>query len=217
MGHAVQEKPFVPNVPKGGHWSVPREWIGERCFILCGGSTLKAQRHLVPQLQGRIIAVKQSVLLRPDADVMFVSGKDDPAVCKNLFPKFKGQYLIARSAYVGMPPYTKTLCRTKQAYRLSHDSTHLAGLDGGTSAINLAYLFGATEIVMLGYDMRGGRWFNGELPHHLPFPPQEHFDRHLDAIKGIAKDLTEAGVKVWNCSPKSKVRDFEAAPLERFL
>ena len=36
-------------------WRVPREWPGERCYILCGGTSLRAQRHLVPQLRGRVM------------------------------------------------------------------------------------------------------------------------------------------------------------------
>ena len=39
-----------------------REWAGERCFILCGGPSLKDQRRHVPQLKGRVIAIKQSVM-----------------------------------------------------------------------------------------------------------------------------------------------------------
>jgi hypothetical protein len=202
---------------KGDRWIVPREWPGERCFIICGGPSVKSQRALIPQLQGRVIAVKQSALLRPDADVMFVSGKDDPIVCAPVFPKFTGTYLVARSTYVNMPERTKTLQRTKQATRLSEDPRYLAGLDGGTSAINLAFLFGATEIVLLGYDMTGGRWFNGEIKHHLPYPPQSHFDRHLAGVADIATDLRRLGVRVVNVSPISKVACFERGRLEEFL
>ena len=38
-------------------WSVPTEWAGERAFILCGGESVKAQRHLIPMLRGRFVAV----------------------------------------------------------------------------------------------------------------------------------------------------------------
>lgn len=198
-------------------WTVPREWVGERCFILAGGASLRAQRALVSRLRGRIIAIKQSVLLRPDADVMFVSGRDDPQVCAPFFPQFRGTYIICRNAYPGFPPEVKLLARSKDTGRLSTDPTHLAGLDAGTSAINLAFLFGATEIVLLGYDMTGGRWFTGEIAHHLPRPPKRHFELHTAVLPTIAADLRAAGVRVVNCSPISTVTVFERQPLEAFL
>lgn len=198
-------------------WSVPREWPGERCFIICGGESVKAQEHLIPKLKGRIIAVKQSVALRPNADVMFLGGKDDGKVCAPFFPLFKGAYIVARGPYKGIPARTKVLGRTKDAARLSASPTHLAGFDAGTSAINLAFLFGASEIVLLGFDMTGGRWLNGRYDHHLPFPPQCQFDDHLSALPTIAADLSATGVRVVNCSPISAVKVFEKRPLEEFV
>lgn len=198
-------------------WSVPREWEGERCFILCGGESLNAVRQHLPALKGRIIAIKQTALLRPDADVMFLAGRDDRGVCREIFPAFRGTYTVCRSYYVGFPPHVLMLRRMKDPFRLSDLPTHLAGLDAGASAINLAYLFGAREIVLLGYDQRGGRWLNGELPHHLPYPPQFHFTRHIKALIPLARDLKARGVRVVNCSVKSAVTAFEKRPLEEFL
>lgn len=199
-----------------GNWSVPREWPGERCFIICGGESVREQEHLIPRLKGRVIAIKQAVALRPDADVMFIAGKDDGRVCAGFFPMHRGKYLVARGRYPGVPAHCKVLHRTAIAERLSHSPGYLAGLDAGTSAINLAHLFGAKEIVLLGFDMRGGRWLNDRYHHHMPFPPQRHFELHLAQLPTIAADLEEAGVRVVNCSPLSAVECFEKRPLEDF-
>ncbi len=198
-------------------WSVPREWPGERCFIICGGESVKEQEHLIPKLHGRFIAIKQSVALRPDADVMFIAGKDDGRVCAKFFPLHQGPYLVARGSYPNVPKRTKILQRKLPAERLSTLPSHVAGLDAGTSAINLAYLFGATEIILLGYDMTGGRWLNGRYQHHLPYPPQRHFELHMAALPPFADDLKEVGVRVVNCSPISAVTVFEKKPLEEFV
>lgn len=202
--------------PKEGHGLAPREWVGERCFIICGGESVRKQKAQIARIEGRIIAIKHAVLLRPDADVMFVAGKDDPVVCRDLYPKFKGKYIIGRGLWGGMPPYL-ALSRPKTHDVLSHDPRLVAGLDAGTSACNLAYLMGATEIVLLGYDMTGGRWFNGEIPHHLPHPPQAHFDRHLANARALAPQFEAAGVKIWNASPNSRATFFEKRRLEDFL
>lgn len=205
------------SLPQNNLWSVPREWPGERCLIIAGGESVKGQEALIKAFQGRVIAVKQSVALRPDADVMFIAGKDDGKVCAPFFDMHRGKYLIARGNYKGVPSRVKVLGRTLIASHLSDDPHEVAGLDAGTSSINLAYLFGASEIVLLGYDMTGGRWLNGKYPHHLPFPPKEHFRLHMEALAPIAKALTDRGIKVFNCSPISAVTCFEKRNLEAFV
>lgn len=199
------------------NWSVPREWSDERCFIIAGGESVKSQEHLILKLKGRVIAIKQSVALRPDADVMFIAGKDDGKVCEKFFPKFKGRYIIARGPYKDIPKQTKILERTTTHKMMSRNASQLAGLDAGTSAINLAFLFGAKEIILLGYDMTGGRWLNGRYHHHLPFPPQRHFDLHMAVLPELAADLKNEGIEVINCSPGSAVECFRKEPLEKFL
>jgi hypothetical protein len=199
-------------------WSIPREWPGERCFILCGGPSLKKQRSLVPKLKGRVIAVKHGVLLRPDADVLFLSGEQTAEIAGPLIPHFRGKYMIVRGkSCPELPASVKRITRTKDHSKVCDLPTHVAGRDAGTSAINIAYHFGATEIILLGYDMTGGRWFNGEIKHYMPFPPQEHFDRHMEVLPPFAADLKAKGIRVVNCSPISKVTCFERASIEEFL
>jgi hypothetical protein len=198
-------------------WSVPREWEGERCLIIAGGESVKGQEELIRSFRGRVIAIKQSVALRPDADVMFIAGKDDGKVCAPFFDLHRGKYLVARGHYPGVPLRVKILRRALVANQLSDDPQEVAGLDAGTSAINLAYLFGSTEIILTGFDMTGGRWLNGKYPHHLPFPPQRHFDLHLASIPPIAKALVSRGVRVFNCSTISAVTCFEKRNLEAFV
>lgn len=205
------------SLPTANPWSVPREWIGERCFIIAGGESVKPQEKWISKLKGRFIAIKQSVALRPDADVMFIAGKDDGRVCSRFFPLHRGSYLVARGEYKSVPSHTRILRRSIPAERLSNEPTALAGLDAGTSAINLAYLFGASEIILLGYDMTGGRWLNGRYQHHLPYPPKRHFELHMAALPPFAEDLKAAGVRVVNCSAISAVEVFEKRPLEEFV
>jgi hypothetical protein len=199
-------------------WSVPREWPGERCFILCGGESLKAQRHLVPKLQGRIIVVKEGVLLRPDADVLFLAGEHPEIIAPPLIKKFRGKYVVVRGrGHPSIPEPAKRVMRPLVHEGLCDDPTLVSGYDAGTSAINLAYHFGATEIVLLGYDMGGGRWFAGEHPHPMPVIPEAHFRKHMEPLPWIAADARRKGVRIVNCSPISRVDCFDRQPLEAFL
>lgn len=199
-------------------WSVPREWVGERCFILCGGESIRQQRTVIPTLKGRVIAIKEGVLLRPDADVLFLGGEKTPEIALPLIPKFTGRYMVVRGkSDQELPPAVVRVTRSKDHTTLSDLPTHVCGYDSGTSAINLAYLFGATEIVLLGYDMRGGRWFTGEWPHPMPHIPEEHFRRHMVPLEALARDARAKGIRIVNCSPITRVTAFERRSLTEFL
>lgn len=199
-------------------WSIPREWSGERCFVLCNGESLRAQRHLIPRLRGRVIAIKEAVLLRPDADVLFVAAERRVDINPQFFPIFTGRYVIARNKVPrSYPAYVKRICRTKDHTQLCDRPDHVCGYDCGTSAINVAYLFGATEIVVLGMDMTGNRWCKGELKHPMPVIPHDHHRRHQSVLPAIAQDAKKKGIRIVNCSPISVVTAFERQPLEAFL
>lgn len=199
-------------------WSIPREWAGERCFILCNGESIRAQRKLIPQLRGRIIAIKEAVRLRPNADVLFVAAERAVDIVPGLLPIFTGQYVIARNKVPAVyPAYVKRVSRTKDHTQLCERPDHVCGYDCGTSAINVAYHFGSTEIILLGMDMTGDRWCNGEFKHPMPHIPPSHHARHVSVLPDIAKDAKAKGIRIVNCSPISAVTCFERQPLEVFL
>lgn len=199
-------------------WSVPRAWLGERCFVLCGGASLRAQRHLVPRLQGRVIAVKEGVLLRPDADVLFFAGEHPAVIAPPLLKRFTGTNIVVRGkGHPVFPESSKRVWRTMTHMAWSVDPTMVSGFDAGTSAINLAMLFGATEIVLLGYDMTGGRWFAGEHSHPVPVIPEADFTRHIAPLPALAADAKAKGIRIVNTSPTSRATCFEQQPLEAFL
>ncbi len=194
------------------------EWKGERCFIIGNGESVTAQRHLIPKLRGRFIAIKQSVALRPDADVMFISGKRAWEICEPVFSMFTGQYIITRGrGDARFPGPVWRIGRTKLVDRLCEDVRYVAGLDAGTSAVNLAYHFGAAEIVLLGIDYSGGRWSNGEYPHFMQIPPKEHQDRHHQVHELFGPTVLAKGVKVWNTSKHSRLQCYPKVSLEAFL
>lgn len=208
-------------------WSVPREWEGERCFVICGGESIGQQRAVIPKLKGRVIAVKHAVLVRPDADAMFFTAEAWDSL--GLLPHFKGRYAIGRrgkeSEIAKYPASVHWLTRTKDHEQLCDLPNHVGGYDAGTSAINVAYHFGAKEIILLGYDMTGRRWFcddrgraiKGGWEHPMPLIPDAHFRRHMSPLKALAADAKQKGIRIVNCSPISRVDVFERQPLEAFL
>lgn len=198
-------------------WSVPSVWSG-RCFVICGGESVRNQRALIPNLKGHIIAVKHGVLLRPDADVLFFAGERPEEVAPPLLKAFTGTYIVVRGrGHQVFPAAAKRVGRTIDNDLWATDPTEVAGFDAGTSAINLAMHFGATEIVLLGYDMVGARWFTkDEIRHYLPTPPETDHLRHLSPLPSLATDAVLKGITIWNTSPISRA-PFPFRPLEAFL
>ena len=194
-------------------WSIPREWPGERCFILCSGESIRSQAETITRLKGRFIAVRHGVFLKPDADVLFFSGEGTNEINLPLLPVFKCQYVVARSKTKNLPPYVKCVTRTKDHEHLCELPDHVGGYDSGTSAIHLAYRFGATEIVLCGFDMTGGHF----CPHPLRRIPLDHFTRHMEPLAALAEDARRKGVQIWNASPISKAAMFPYRALETFL
>lgn len=199
-------------------WSVPRLWPNSRIFVICGGESVRGQRHLVPTLPRPIIAVKEAVHLRPDADVVFFAGERPDLVAPNILRNIRGGEIVVRGkGHPVFPASSKRVIRTTDHMRWSDDPTKVAGYDAGTSAINLAMLFGASEIVVLGYDMQGGRWFNQELHHFQPQPKESDFLIHLSVLPALAKDAERKGVRIVNTSPTTRAIWFEHQPLEEVL
>jgi len=83
----------------------------------------------------------------------------------------------------------------------------------GFQAINLAILFGATYIVLVGYDMtyRGKGHFFGDHPDGLF--QNRNYENFLHNFDKAAKKLPE-GVTIINATPRSALTAFPVKPLE---
>ena len=199
-------------------WAIPRAWPGERALIICGGESINGQRELIKQFRGRVIAVKHGVFLRPDADVLFFAGERAEEIAPPCLAQYTGDTIIVRGkGHPVFPDTAKRVWRPTQHVGLCDDPCEVSGYDAGTSAINVAYHYGVKEAIVVGYDMRGGRWFNGEIPHFLPQPPERDFQIHMSCLPLIAEDAKRKGLRIVNCSPISRVECFERGNLEDFL
>lgn len=105
----------------------------------------------------------------------------------------------------------------KQADGLGRDCIHFGG-NSGYQAINLAYLMGASSVVLLGYDMGNtsvkSHWHGdhpGELNKQLPTA------LWLEKFPALAADLKYEGVKVVNATRETALTCFDRLPLEEAL
>ena len=89
--------------------------------------------------------------------------------------------------------------------------------NSGAAAVNLAYFLGAKEILLLGFDMR---LVDGENNYHdwhkrPKFVPK--FAKFISRFTYVAKGCEEAGIKVVNATPGSKLPYFPIMCIEEAL
>lgn len=88
---------------------------------------------------------------------------------------------------------------------LVHGRIHTGG-NSGYAAIGLAYLFGAREILLVGYDFQDT---DGMSHWHGDHPPQLNQDRPyagwLAKLPPLIQGLQAVGVRVTNCSPHTAI------------
>lgn len=87
--------------------------------------------------------------------------------------------------------------------------------NSGAQAINLAYLFGARKILLLGFTMReidGKKHFHGD--HEAPLVQTQQFPEWIHRMGFVAKDAERLGCDIVNCDPLSALQCFRRGQLE---
>lgn len=168
----------------------------------------------------RTIAINDAVRLAPWADVLYSS---DPRWWKRFYRSkqtFAGQrYAVAtggkklRDDY----PYPDlTVVRNTGIAGFESDPSGLKTYwNSGGSAINLAVHFGASRILLLGYDMAQG--VNGRHHFHSDVSPGSPYNDFRKHIATMVEPLKVRGVEVINCSRHTKLLCFPRMPLEQAL
>lgn len=198
-------------------WRVPREWAGEPAFILGGGASLKGFDASRLRGRGRIIAVNDAGIdLAPFADVLYFADGMSRwfGWNRDRLHLFRGRYVVTRAVdLVTVDGVTiRRLWREKTA-ALSRDPTKLAGICGGSNALNLAFHFGCNPIYLLGFDMHGGHWHDN---HKAPARDRFQAD-FIPALERMGVELAIEGVRVFNCNLSSALGCFPFADLETVL
>jgi hypothetical protein len=199
-------------------WSVPREWEGDTAFLLGGGPSLRGFDASV--LDGRrCIVVNNSWELVPDADVLFFADKKwwmkhGPAVKAG----FRGKYIATISD--AQDEALLHLSHTRKPGLETDPTSVRHGGSGGYMSINVAFHFGVSRIVLLGYDLRT----DGEHTHwheghgHAPGVQAHRLNKvMLPHFQKLVEPLAAAGVEVINATPGSALTCWPFRPLTEFL
>jgi hypothetical protein len=197
---------------------VPRLWPGETVVCIGGGPSLTSADVDAVRGRARVIAINDAYRLAPWADVLYAA---DAAWVEwhDGVPSFDGpKYSIAGGIVPATTRPDWQVLRNTGLVGLEPEPTGLrAGHNSGYQAINLAVHFGATRILLLGYDMGlsdEGRshWF-GDHPDHRLSP----YAQMMAAFDTLVEPLQEIAVEVVNCSRRTALRVFPCLDLAEAL
>lgn len=201
------------------YWSVPRLWEDKTAVVMASGPSLNkedadAVKHLPRVVTNGTFRMARDAEVIYAGDVFFWQHKDyrDVFDC----PGFK----VGIESVPGSHPCTpEPVLILKKGGRLGlsdNPASLQTGGNSGYAAINLAALFGAKRILVLGLDMTGGHW-HGKHPAGLSNPGKDTFKRWIRLFKTLAPALTERGIEVINCSPISALEVFPKKALRDCL
>ncbi len=201
--------------------SVPKAWPGSTVVCLGGGPSLTAEDVDYCRGKARVIAVNDAYRLAPWADALYGC---DVQWWKwhHGVREFSGEkWSLEQPNWGNWHDRWSDIQLLKNAgdHGLSLDPTEIAtGSNSGYQAVNLAVLYGARRVVLLGYDMQT----KGTQSHWFGHHPQRAgvvapFAQFLESFKSLVKPLADLGVEIVNCTPGSRLRCFPMATLRDTL
>lgn len=211
-----------PFRPPGESRSMPPLAQPDTWVCIASGPSLTAEDCALvgrwrDRVGGKVIAVNGSWRLAPWADVIYGM---DRTWWKRWIEEIRSASTARRVANAQPDGEALDLEVIPGVKRngLGRKRPHLAG-NSGHAAINLAFLWGARRIVLLGYDMQmtGGRsHFHDEHPWDLTErkPPTMAW---VPRYAQLATDLAAEGVEVINATRETALGCFERRPLAEVL
>lgn len=200
---------------------VPRVWPGATVVCFASGPSLTREDAEYVRSKAYTIAINDAVTLAPWADVLY-SSDNYWYVRQQGVKTFQGmKYAMSPRRNVLHNPFARwpeiqVLANTGET-GLELEPTGLrTGRNSGYAAINLAVHFGASRIVLLGYDMslgpKGEAHFDGKVGSG-----PGHYHLFRESFRTLVGPLKAVGVTVINCSRRTALTAFPRGELRTVL
>lgn len=194
---------------------MPRAWPGETVVCLASGPSLTPADVAYCRGRARTIVINTTILRAPWADAFYACDARVWGWHEATVRAFAGLKFALDGAAA---QYGATILRNAGVWGLSANPDAVCnGRNSGYQAINLAYLLGASRILLLGYDLQPGPGGEGHWHGDHPNRAQPPYGVCRAAFTTIARPLAEAGVAVINCTRRTALHCFPECPLEEML
>lgn len=206
------------------YWSVPRLWPNSTMFIIGGGPSIN-KLDLTKIQEFPTIVCNCGFLDFPWADIMYFG---DCKVHTWISKADKGKYQKQFDAFDGLKvsccPDTRYDNRIHTLFRIGKgivkDRRSIGwNMNTGGSAINLAYHFGATRVILLGFDMHQVENRSNFHDYNIikDKDPESVYKKFLRYFKWIAEDAEKLGLEIINTTMDSSLELFPKVSYEEVL
>lgn len=192
--------------------------VGLPVYIIGGGKSLDNFDWSL--LKGRqVLAINKAMYTCKEAQIGFFGDNKFYEWHRDFggydFWRFRGQHILT-STDVDVPENSKVRHIGLIDVAFSTEKSAIAAPGGkitssGCQAINLAYLAGATKVILLGYDCYPGEYHNDKsYAHQIKVQPSA-YARYIDEFAALAKHIKAKKIKVEivNANPDSALKCFQ--------
>lgn len=194
-------------------------WWDDRPVALIGtGPSLKGFDFVqFEETACHLVAVKNAMFDLPYTDAIFGLDfqwvKKHNSILEQLAADHRQVYLSVMEPSVKGAIHLRF--RQTQEGGLSDDPGVIeCGFNSGYGALNLAYLKGARQIVLFGYDYRGGHYCPERYPEYRPHEAWESWGAHFSTT---LEQLERRRIEVVCASPDSAITCFRRVSVEEGL
>lgn len=214
----IRQEPRPPRPrPRNPDWYP--DWRGKTCAIVASGPTAKDANLELLRDRAKVIAINNSWKLVPWADVLYACDARWWEAYKGV-PEFKGLRVSQDTKVLLMKRDIKIVRSQRGRDRLITNQPGIIGWGGnsGFHCLNLAVVWGARRIILIGYDMRldlGTHWHG--LHQSMNNPTPGNVLRWCRAVDGVAEALKKMKIEVLNTSDVSSLKNYPKVSLEEAI
>jgi hypothetical protein len=196
-------------------------WAGETVVVVATGPSAADVPLEKGKGKAKFIAVKDAWKLCPWAEYLYACDHHWWVAHKGVV-EFLGQRIAFNprtlEQWRGLGFLKVEIVKQKREFLFDKVGTIGWGGNSGFHAINLAAQFGASKIILVGFDMRidQGKHFFGDHPYQGG-PSAPNCKQWAGIIDAQAYALEDRGIEVLNCSPVSTLRAFPIMSFEEAL
>lgn len=193
-------------------------WRGATVVVAASGPSLTEEDVAYVQGRAKVIVVNATFRLAPWADVLYAA--DYPfwkTYIDEIRARFRGEWWsVSEMAREQFGTYWIRHSRESGLSKLT--DTINGGGNSGYQSIHLAATFGASRILLLGFDMQNtdGR-FHWHGKHRGNLPNGQGYPLWIQNMTPLARDLAEAGVETINCSRITALKCFPRLTIQEAL
>lgn len=191
------------------------DWRGDCVAIVAGGPSVKKMDLSILRDRIHVLAIKVAIDLCPWAEVCY--GCDAAWwIDRQGLPKYRGIKLFHGNAAKYPNMHRVEIELQKDAMLVDEPLKLGNGGNSGFQAINLAIQFGATDIILIGFDCheRGGvHWYGRNKWLNANNPMGTNYNRWIKGFNAIEKELRQMGLTVINSSMESEIKTWPRKPL----